>query len=643
MRIAKITVSNFRGLKQCSVRLNAITALLGDNNSGKSTFLHAIELFFASSPKVQEEDFFQRDTSQPILITLEFVDLTPSEHELFQSNLLDGALTITRSILSEGGKESGAFSVDALVNPDFTDCRNEAGNKKPQREKYDALMEAYPDLPKVTNADQIDANFQAWENDHPEKLVRQRVGGFRGFQNVAAGQLKQKTEFILVPAVKNASDDIGAKSPINQILDSMTRFTIENSEQFKKFQEEIDSRISELTSPANFPTLKNISGGLTEILKSMYAQSELVANWQPVDAVPLALPSADVMVNDQDLLLPVDAVGHGLQRAVILTLLQYVAHHRASENLGDGAFKEAQSDLILGVEEPEIYQHPTKQRLFRKVLRSITDGFSAETGIRVQVVLVTHSPLFIEFPHFDDVRLVRRTLEDGERAVSVREATLDQCSRKLAVCAGQDVTDAFPAPAFASKLHIFTPEVSEGFFGRCVVLVEGVSDKAILEAWYAHLGREPMAEGIVISNVESKTKLDKPAVIFREIGVPVFVLFDNDKTDKPEQRARAVKENRIIQRVMGVAEEDCIDWPDQVTDSYCAWDGNLEKYIRSLVGDDAYLQTRKKHTEFYGVRDKGGEKSPEIAREMLKEFAANEIDFSRLNEVVLAVDRLVSS
>ena len=591
---------------------------------------------------MEDEDFFQRDTSKPILITIEFVELTPSELELFSSNLLDGKLVVTRTILADGGKESGKFSVDALVNPDFTDCRNLSGNKKPQRESYDALRESYPDLPKVTNADQIEEHLQAWEDNNPGKLERCQVGGFRGFQNVAAGQLKQKTEFIFVPAVKNAVDDVSVKSPINQILDSMTRFTIENSDDFKNFREETDKRIAELTSPENFPSLRDISAHLTNILKSLYAQSELVANWTPVDSLPINLPIADVMVNDQDLLLPIGHVGHGLQRAVILTLLQYVAHHRAQENAVEGGFLGPQSDLILGIEEPEIYQHPTKQRLFRRVLREITEGFSAETGIRVQVIIVTHSPTFIEFPHFEDVRLVRRLSSSGRRVVEVHETSLDECSRALAVCAGVDPERAFSPATFAAKLHIFTPEVSEGFFGKCVVLVEGISDKAMLEAWYRHAGRDPAADGVVISNVESKTKLDKPAIVFRMIGLPVFVVFDNDKSDKESKRANAVKENILIQRVLGVDEKDCVDWPNGITGEYCAWNGSIESYIRSVVGDDVYFDTRKKYAEFYGVDEKGAEKSPEIARDMLKDFLNGGARLDRLDQVICAIDNLIT-
>lgn len=90
-------------------------------------------------------------------------------------------------------------------------------------------------------------------------------------------------------------------------------------------------------------------------------------------------------------------LGHGLQRAVILTVLRFMADHRAEQEGTGQEFSEPQSDLIVAIEEPEIYQHPTKQRLFGKLLRTLAQGFNAHTGIRIQTIFVTHSPCSCRF------------------------------------------------------------------------------------------------------------------------------------------------------------------------------------------------------------------------------------------------------
>ncbi|MGE3141856.1 MAG: AAA family ATPase [Hyphomonadaceae bacterium] len=47
MKIARLTVENYRAIKFASVSFLDVTILLGENNCGKSTFLSALELFFS--------------------------------------------------------------------------------------------------------------------------------------------------------------------------------------------------------------------------------------------------------------------------------------------------------------------------------------------------------------------------------------------------------------------------------------------------------------------------------------------------------------------------------------------------------------------------------------------------------------------
>ena len=44
MRVARVHIENFRGIRQADLRFAETTVLLGDNNTGKSTVFEAIEL-----------------------------------------------------------------------------------------------------------------------------------------------------------------------------------------------------------------------------------------------------------------------------------------------------------------------------------------------------------------------------------------------------------------------------------------------------------------------------------------------------------------------------------------------------------------------------------------------------------------------
>lgn len=640
MQIANVEIKGLRALRDVSIDFDAVTYLLGENNSGKSAFLKAIELFFAGSPKVTERDFHGGDYSEDIEITIKFVNLTPHEQELFQSNLIEDALTVTRTLSLSNADRHGRFSVDTYANPAFADCRNESG-KTPKRDKYKELQGQF-DLPNVKSADEVEEKLAEWEAAHPDELTRVR-GAFRGFTNVAVGQLRSKTDFIFVEAVKDAHSDVGQgqKSPILEILNTITRQTIENNREFQEFVEVANQKLAELTSPDRFGVLAEIGNDLTSILQNYYKDSELITTWDPVTEMPVSFPSPKVDVRNHNFTTGIDRVGHGLQRAVILTVLEYVSKRRMSESEIEETFSEPQSDIIIGVEEPEIYQHPTKQRLFRRVLRSLADSFSRATGIRMQVICVTHSPLFVDLPTCSDIRVLRRVSEEGRANVSVSRVTLPQCSEILAGYLGKE---PMGENAFAAKLHIFTPEIAEGFFCRGIILVEGVSDKSLLEGMYRFKGRDPLAEGIVIANVEGKNKLDKPALIFRELGIPAYVLFDNDgkKGKGSKKEKEIVSMNRLLQRVCDVAEDDCTDWPQGVSEKFAVWDGDIESYLRAIVGDEEYFNVRDKAAAHFELAGSDCVKSPAVAVFMLTEFMAAGSEFPDIEGILAAVDKLLS-
>src|SRR5665213_3875575 len=135
MRIKTLEVENFRALRDSSIDLSPSTVLIGENNSGKSAFLRALELFFSGSPRVKAKDFSDDNVAEPINITVHFSDLTPHEASEFSSNLIDGELIVTRRLNAAGNKESGQFFVSARVNPEFSACRNEEG-KNAKKELY---------------------------------------------------------------------------------------------------------------------------------------------------------------------------------------------------------------------------------------------------------------------------------------------------------------------------------------------------------------------------------------------------------------------------------------------------------------------------------------------------------------------------
>ena len=70
-------VLNFRSIKDETLECDALTALVGANGSGKSSFLRALELFYSPTPRVDTDDFYAGDISQEITIALALIATSP--------------------------------------------------------------------------------------------------------------------------------------------------------------------------------------------------------------------------------------------------------------------------------------------------------------------------------------------------------------------------------------------------------------------------------------------------------------------------------------------------------------------------------------------------------------------------------------
>lgn len=647
MRIKSINVSNYRALRSSTLKFSSSTALIGENNCGKSSFLNAIDLFFAASPRIKPSDFSDDNRSNSVDITLHFGDFTPEDRAEFGEYLVDNELVVTRRFFYDGSKDSGRYFVSARVNLEFSECRAEE-KANPKKAAYKSLQASY-ELPDVRTADEIEGHLTAWEvaNPNSEKIQIVKTSSFKGWTNVASGKLKNKTEYIFIRAVEDAAENIqdSKSSPVKNLVNTIGRQAIENTAAFKTFLHEANTKIAELTDPAKVPVLADISSRLTGILSRYYKNSEINATWEPITQVQPAFPIANLLVTDNEFSSPIDSVGHGLQRAIILTVLQFMAEYQASQNQTGEKFREAQSDIILAIEEPEIYQHPVKQRLFARLLKQLSEGFNEGTGIRVQIIYVTHSPLMVSLSDCESIRMIRRVKSATERNVRSSEISLAECSRRIAELSGLKPEEAWSAETFGAKLHIFRPEIAEGFFGSRVVLVEGVGDQAVLEAWYKINNRDPYAEGTVIVGVGRKTNLAKVISVFAALGLPCYWIFDNDKNkdknEKSDTQVANASVNRLLQRLAGRSDSECNDWPEGVFESFACWDHKIEKYVAIKAGDQKFNAARKDLANLWNVEEGMALKFPASSSAILLRLREEGVKFDELDDIIKAVDQMV--
>ncbi len=97
--IESVHVKNYRSILDETLYCESLTALVGANGAGKSSFLKAIDLFYCLSPKIDSEDFYNGNTGTEIVVAITFKDLSPEAIELFTSYLQAEKLVVSKDRL----------------------------------------------------------------------------------------------------------------------------------------------------------------------------------------------------------------------------------------------------------------------------------------------------------------------------------------------------------------------------------------------------------------------------------------------------------------------------------------------------------------------------------------------------------------
>lgn len=609
MLIQKIRVKNFRSIKDETLHLDRLTALVGRNGAGKSSFLRALEMFYNSSARMSQEDLYAKDTDQSIEITVTFSCLTQENNEVFSSYLdSDGTLSILKVFHLDDPKKPFTYHGVRAQNPDFVKVRN-AGGRRDITNKYRELkkLDKYATLPNVGSFDEASAAMSIWESEHPDECCRVPDDGqFFGFTNVGQGSLRQYTEFILVPAVHDASEetDDGRNAAIRQILNLIVRRDFSSRKEVRELQTTFRERYEGILGSVQLDALQS---QITDTLTRYAPNAKVSLNWTPPDALNIPDPKALVNLVEDDYETDISKVGHGLQRAFIMTILQVL--QQTSREASQSDENTRMPNLLLAIEEPELYQHPSRQRHLAAVLQEIANEDVSVDSIQTQVIYTTHSPLFVGLDRIDQIRLLRkeRGQPDHPQFTTVSRTTLDEVANAL-----QEAQTPQPLNFTADSLRprmqaVMTPIMNEGFFADVVVLVEGEGDRAALLAMAEGTEYQLDARGIAVIPCGSKDNLDRPYVMFKKLHIPTYMVWDND--EGKNQGRRETEKNRRLLRLIGVDEQD---YPEDVEDTHACLSGNLESLLRKELSPEVFDDILTAEASAVGMSNSEANKRPYV-------------------------------
>lgn len=639
MRITRLHVKNFRSILDEAIPCEALTALVGKNGSGKSSFLAALELFYGPAAPVTEEDFHGRDTSKPIEITVTFAQLSEEAAKQFGDYVRDDQLEVTK-VLPIDGRE--AYHGVRLQHPDFQEVR-QAGGRREVNSAYREFRKRaeWSELPPASSADAVESALATWESNNPDKCVPSRDNGqfFSFAKGGSGGSLAPYTGYLRIPAVRDAREDAveGRNSAITQLMDVVVRGVLATREEVAEFRVRTQAEYEQVLYPALMPELEGLQHTLSETLADYAPTSEMVLSWSAPAQVDIPMPRAEVRLAEDGYESSIQRTGHGLQRAFIFTMLQHLAAAEGDAEVGE-AEGESRSDrptLVLGIDEPELYQHPSRQRHLATILRRLATGDTQGVTPNTQVLYTTHSPLFVSLDWFDQIRVLRKVSagRSGPKATRALAADMDRSAEELWEATGKK-GEKFTSDTLRPRLaSVMTPWMNEGFFAEVVVLVEGEDDRAALLGAAQAVGTDLDGLGIAVIPCSGKTNIDRPLVIFRQLGIPVYVVWDGDEGKDKNKRKKesSAQTNRHLCRLLGREEED---WPHFFEEDGACFGVDLETTLMAEIGEEFDRYRAEAQAEL-GL-DTQSLKNPKLIERILERAASDGRSSSSVAAIVQA-------
>jgi putative ATP-dependent endonuclease of the OLD family len=545
MILKKTRVQNYRSIKDSNdIPLSRIFAFIGENNAGKSNLIRAIESFIsAGAGGIAKPDF--NDPDLPIILKGEFVSLTPSEKRRWRSYLVGESLTLEKHLQLEVDDRSGKEKVSAEFHGykaepkewflSIVKIEERAASKVDWKKIVDdnKLPQYFIEAGKSTKAIFQKALFRFLEEneveyDAPDISATQALG-------LQSNVVATLPSIYFLRAITDYNDEIDKRSTsttFRRLMGELSERILKKDPKYREVQAALDIINSLLNrSTTDEPekrlvSLAKVEARFTELLKKLMPSVERVTMAIVLDEIKDIFSSGVTLSVDDGVDTSVLAKGHGLQRCLVFTLLQTLIMNERNQLIPENGVVPADEThhIILAIEEPELYIHPQLGKLFYDVMQefSKTD----------QVIYSTHSPVFIDAFEYDKLGIVKK-------ANVLVGTTVQVCN--------PEIFDGLEERKIFQGLTRLNPVVSEMFFARRILLVEGPEDQVAITSVLQD-------EKKIINRVEELgwsilVAWGKPSIPFFQrilngFNIPYAVLHDHDITGEMDANDKDTNEKQ---------------------------------------------------------------------------------------------------
>jgi len=502
MKIKALHIQNFRCHKNLNLELQDYHSLVGENGTGKTAILEAINLtcspYYLQS-RINEQDFNYEDAGDiSITVTFDkyFVIKIPDGFASQNLPCQSVQVTIKRRMQASPGRAlSEPFVAEALCIPvKFAKRSDLSADKIPEGLSLTDLPES---VGIVKESGQ--AGIQIIRKSGKEKKVRSNLltlnnNELVGFPNVFYfdGKREKETKVGFNSLFSKLIKELNWR--FRKSLDASTVAPIwENY--YATVVKGVDQRLNkELVGPV-FKRMFEVMGSKVENLE--------------VSILNLEEPFTKSFMSTRKGLNQVDLGGLGSGVSILFTYF-FLEH---LSRLAKGA-------VIFLIDEPELHLHPQLQQYLARHFKQT----------KSQTILSTHAPLFIDLGRW---RSISRF--DYASSITPKPGKLDT---KLGAHTIREHLDDIPK--WKQHETVFMDSDPEMFFARRVLLVEGPAEKYGLPR-LARVLNQTFVDTTIIS-CNGKSKIIYYATICHAFEIPAFIVYDLDGKNVNDDENRKVGE-----------------------------------------------------------------------------------------------------
>lgn len=550
MKLERIIIEGFRGYQERrEISVGQLTALIGQNDVGKSTVLDALDAFF--NDVVEVEDVNTRQNGERFCIGCIFSNLpdsinldTQSVTTLQDEYLLnrDNKLELYKVWKATNTKAETEQIFARAYAPTAPDARDLLFKKRyelkaiVEQQGLDADKRRNPDMRRaiyrhLEAQGRLDLQDRNVDLDRPKNREDQFEDARRIWKKLSDRHLPVYNLFKAEQVQGDKEKTV--RSPLDVTLKNAIK---ELDAELSEIAERVEQEVKATTDR----TLERLRRDYPEVARSLTPHYK-----RPTWSKAFDL---DVLRGDDDV--PLNKRGAGVRRLVVLAFFQAEAEKKRHER-AEGV---AVPPVIYAIEEPETSQHPDFQR-------NIIQAFEALADAGDQVLVTTHVPGLAELLPTDSIRFIDRL--EGSSTPRIRS--------------GQNDTTVL---AEAARSLGVLPNTLPARGARIAVWVEGETDVWVLDALAEKLADtgelpDPLENGkiyYVIGSSGDKLKAFVNGKYLDDLGLPQFYLRDSDK-DGPDSDGTAI--------------------PSDVAERVRAWEGRREGLPIKVV------RTRKREIENY--------------------------------------------